>query len=662
MTFRSYAQNFEDVLLWRALGHVEEGRYLDIGGQDPVVDSVSLGFYERGWRGTHVEPTPAYAAALREARPDEMVIEAAVSIRPGPIEFFEFPSTGLSTGVAEFAERHHARGFSNRCLLVTTVRLDSLLDRSDALHWLKIDVEGMEADVLASWGDHPARPWVVLVEATAPMQQHRTDDGWCHELTRRGYKAAAFDGLNDYFVHEAHPAVAASLSTPANVFDDFVVTAGHFATRTLAVELAEARASTQAAVARIATAEGERDAGQAAAAAAAGEVRTQAAQFAAEREQLLTTGQAEVAAVRGELDAAAAQSAALKEYAARQEERLAAQEQLVARLDDQLVAERERGDELVRHAGELRAHLADRSAELQRLNNDLTSVERLMPQALAEQSGRWHRLRRQLGLVPADPVRQLLSEWRRARAPAERPNEESPMPVDQQAEGEELAQVESLSELLRLDGRSFVQHAYAAMLGRPSDAEGEAYYLARLEQGYTRLQVLEQLRKSPEARLFPYVPEGTRGALRNLKRLSPLMGRRAAAARIECGVLTRSARPDSSRFLRYHDEEFIRVLFNYFLARDPDPSGQSFYLARLRSGISRQQILLEVIGSPEARAGGRTIRDADKLARRVRLARLPVVGNLLAFARLMGSANDHLQDMRVLQNQIYRLSKDAELN
>ena len=43
--FVSYAQNFEDVMLWRALKHVENGYYVDIGAQDPVFDSVSLAFY-----------------------------------------------------------------------------------------------------------------------------------------------------------------------------------------------------------------------------------------------------------------------------------------------------------------------------------------------------------------------------------------------------------------------------------------------------------------------------------------------------------------------------------------------------------------------------------------------------------------------------------------
>ena len=59
-------------MLWRALGRIENGFYIDVGAHDPVVDSVSKAFYEHGWRGLHVEPLPEYAAVIRQDRPDEM--------------------------------------------------------------------------------------------------------------------------------------------------------------------------------------------------------------------------------------------------------------------------------------------------------------------------------------------------------------------------------------------------------------------------------------------------------------------------------------------------------------------------------------------------------------------------------------------------------------
>ena len=51
MRFISYAQNYEDVMLWRALQHIENGFYIDVGAAWPDVDSVTKAFYDKGWRG-----------------------------------------------------------------------------------------------------------------------------------------------------------------------------------------------------------------------------------------------------------------------------------------------------------------------------------------------------------------------------------------------------------------------------------------------------------------------------------------------------------------------------------------------------------------------------------------------------------------------------------
>src|SRR5665213_2456142 len=101
MRLISYAQNFEDVMLWRALRHVENGFYIDVGAQDPVLSSTSLAFYERGWRGVNIEPVAAYADLLRAQRPDEEVLQTAVGKSSNQLlTFYEIPDTGLSTANA----------------------------------------------------------------------------------------------------------------------------------------------------------------------------------------------------------------------------------------------------------------------------------------------------------------------------------------------------------------------------------------------------------------------------------------------------------------------------------------------------------------------------------------------------------------------------------
>lgn len=223
MSIVSYAQNFEDVMLWRALGHISNGYYIDVGAQDPVVDSVSLVFYEKGWRGLHVEPTPYYAELLRQQRPGDTVVQAAIGNGPAEITFFEIPHTGISTADASIAEQHRQRGFDVHEISVHCISLSAIFKScsSSEIHWLKIDVEGFERQVLSSWGKSKTRPWIVVVESTLPLTQTQSHASWEPVLLGYGYEPVYFDGLNRYYLSVAHLDLKAAFDTPPNVFDDF---------------------------------------------------------------------------------------------------------------------------------------------------------------------------------------------------------------------------------------------------------------------------------------------------------------------------------------------------------------------------------------------------------------------------------------------------------
>lgn len=219
----SYAQNFEDVMLWRALGRVEKGFYIDVGAQDPIIDSVSKAFYERGWRGIHIEPVAEYAAALRHDRPDECVIEALIGAAPGSQVFFQIPNTGMSTANKDIAERHRQSGWEVTATMMPTTTLETVFSQSEGreVQWLKVDVEGMENAVFTGWGSHPARPWIVVVEATEPNCQTPTWQEWEHLLLARDYAFVYFDGLNRFYVHSSRRELAGAFQAPPNVFDRY---------------------------------------------------------------------------------------------------------------------------------------------------------------------------------------------------------------------------------------------------------------------------------------------------------------------------------------------------------------------------------------------------------------------------------------------------------
>ena len=63
---------------------------------------------------------------------------------------------------------------------VPCMSLSRLLDRygNQEIHWLKIDVEGMERSVIESWQPSKTRPWIVVVESTEPLSSEPNFVDW----------------------------------------------------------------------------------------------------------------------------------------------------------------------------------------------------------------------------------------------------------------------------------------------------------------------------------------------------------------------------------------------------------------------------------------------------------------------------------------------------
>ena len=228
-------------MLYRALGHLERGFYIDIGAQHPEIDSVSKAFFDRGWQGVHVEPVPHYANLLREARPGDRVIEAAVSNRVGHTTLIVFPDTGLSTTVPDIAAGHVDAGVPapEAGLEVPTVTLASIAEElgEREVHWLKIDVEGLEKEVLQGWNPASLRPWLVVVESTLPNSSQSNHAEWEGLLTEADYVHVYSDGLNRFYAAaERAGELAPAFALPPNVFDDVQLGKHAFICRELAAQ------------------------------------------------------------------------------------------------------------------------------------------------------------------------------------------------------------------------------------------------------------------------------------------------------------------------------------------------------------------------------------------------------------------------------------------
>jgi FkbM family methyltransferase len=219
----SYAQNFEDITLRRALMDIETGFYVDVGAFHPCIDSVTNWFYSQGWSGINIEPQPHFAGLLREERPRDINLQCALGARPGNARLHVIG--GLSTKVDEFAERHIEAGVpSEPSIDVEQRTLAQVFEEHVAgktVDFLKIDVEGAEAEIINTFDFATHRPRIVVVEATMPNSREENWADWEPKLLRSGYRFAWFDQLNRFYAREEDGWRAGLMARPPSVFDNF---------------------------------------------------------------------------------------------------------------------------------------------------------------------------------------------------------------------------------------------------------------------------------------------------------------------------------------------------------------------------------------------------------------------------------------------------------
>lgn len=220
----SYAQNGEDIVLFRLFRDQLFGRYIDVGAAHPVSDSVTKIFYDRGWRGINIEPSPVEFALLQAARDGDVNLAVALSDHVGTASLYLGSSdqSGLGTLDQTMADRSLGARATSIDVPLTTLARVCLEYVPGPIDFLKIDVEGFEPEVIAGGDWAQFRPRVVLVEATAPNSTLPTHLQWEPILLEADYVFVLFDGLNRFYAARDDLEARTLLAAPANVLDGFV--------------------------------------------------------------------------------------------------------------------------------------------------------------------------------------------------------------------------------------------------------------------------------------------------------------------------------------------------------------------------------------------------------------------------------------------------------
>lgn len=239
MSLISYAQNYEDIMLWRALKHINCGFYIDVGANDPEADSVTKLFYDKGWHGINIEPLKIHYADLLAERPNDINLLCAAGSQAGDIDIWSCDIRGWATASSTVTAQHEANGVSGTYQKVPVLRLQDICAQyvSGDIHFLKIDVEGFEGQVISGMDFSRFRPWILVVETTQPNSDGNEGNQWESILFRFDYSHVYSDGLNRYYLANERIDLKGAFRYPPNVFDQFIRYAQYVAeARCLAAE------------------------------------------------------------------------------------------------------------------------------------------------------------------------------------------------------------------------------------------------------------------------------------------------------------------------------------------------------------------------------------------------------------------------------------------
>lgn len=192
MAFVSYAQNFEDVILWRALKNISSGFYVDIGVDTSEKASVTKAFYEAGWSGVNL---------VLEKHLDEFLTKRERDIN------LIFSETDLSNQNYFFEECTEA------------FKQDSSHSpkyKTKEIHFLRIQADSQAIKTVLNLHLNQIRAWILIVSDSD------CKNDWDTLILANQYEGVYFDGINKFYLAVEHGDLKNCFTTPPNSLDDFV--------------------------------------------------------------------------------------------------------------------------------------------------------------------------------------------------------------------------------------------------------------------------------------------------------------------------------------------------------------------------------------------------------------------------------------------------------
>ena len=172
-----------------------DGFYVDVGANEPIIQSQTYHLEQLGWKGLLVEPIPGYCELLERSR-SGTVIQCACS---SPENEGKELQLSLAEGHSTLNDKPIARveSVNHDHIFDTCKTLDSILEENHVkqnFEFISIDIEGHEMEMFKGFSLRHWKPQLVLLEDhVLNHEKHR-------HMTQNGYSLIMRTGLNSWYV------------------------------------------------------------------------------------------------------------------------------------------------------------------------------------------------------------------------------------------------------------------------------------------------------------------------------------------------------------------------------------------------------------------------------------------------------------------------------
>lgn len=169
---KTFSWAYEDLILDDIFEGQKEGKYLDIGANDPILGNNTYRFYLRGWTGINIDGDPSNVKKLNNLRTNDLNLHLVMHGSGRPIEYaFPENDSSISFVVTEKTKMRKYSKLKKIKTIATTLPevYQKYSNQLGDIDILSIDTEGNELQILSDNNWSKFRPTTVLMEINSDI-------------------------------------------------------------------------------------------------------------------------------------------------------------------------------------------------------------------------------------------------------------------------------------------------------------------------------------------------------------------------------------------------------------------------------------------------------------------------------------------------------------